>query len=190
MIRKSVDGIITQWNPAAEKIYGFSAAEAMGQHIKLIIPPERMEENHELVRRVMSGEQIKAWETVRITKYGRIIDTALSLAAIRDERGEITALVTIERDISERVINRRYLNRIRQELQMAIEAARIGTWFADFSQGTAQWNDELYRLLGLDPRPGPEDIEFFFNFIHSDDRHGRFQSAKTLIGKGGGRAHG
>jgi PAS domain S-box-containing protein len=190
MIRKSVDGIITQWNPAAEKIYGFSAAEAMGQHIKLIIPPERMEENHELVRRVMSGEQIKAWETVRITKYGRIIDIALSLAAIRDERGEITALVTIERDISERVINRRYLNRIRQELQMATEAARIGTWFADFSQGTAQWNDELYRLLGLDPRPGPEDIEFFFNFIHPDDRHGRFQSAKTLIGKGGGRAHG
>ena len=185
MIRKSVDGIITQWNPAAEKIYGFSAAEAMGQHIKLIIPPERMEENHELVRRVMSDEQIKAWETVRITKYGRIIDTALSLAAIRDERGEITALVTIERDISERVINRRYLNRIRQELQMATEAARIGTWFADFSQGTAQWNDELYRLLGLDPRPGPEDIEFFFNFIHPDDRHGRFQSAKTLIGKGG-----
>ncbi|MEJ2100594.1 MAG: PAS domain S-box protein [Desulfobacterales bacterium] len=185
IIRKTVDHIITHWNPAAEKIYGFSAAEALGQHIKLIIPPERMEENHELVRRVLGGGQIKAWETVRRTKYGRTVNIALSMAAIRNDRGEITALATIERDISERVMNRRHLSRIRQELQMATEAARIGTWFLDFRRGTAQWNDELYRLLGLDPRPGPEDIGFFFNFIHPDDRHGRFQNVKALAGLAG-----
>jgi PAS domain S-box-containing protein len=184
MIRKSVDGIITHWNPAAEKIYGFSAAEAVGQHIELIIPPERMEENHELVRRVLGGEQIKAWETVRRTKDGRTIDITLSLAAIRDEHGEIAAFATIERDISERVRTQRRLNRAREELQMATRAARIGTWFADFSRGTAQWNDELYRLLGLDPRPGPEELEFFFSFVHPDDRRGRLQSARALAGQG------
>jgi PAS domain S-box-containing protein len=185
MIRKSVDGIITHWNPAAERIFGYSAAEAMGRHIKLIIPQERLEENHELVRRVLGGEQIKAWETVRCTKDGRTIDIALSLAAIRDDGGEITALAGIERDISERVMTRLRLNRTREELQMATEAARIGTWFLDFSQGTAQWNAELYRMLGLDPRPGPENIEFFFNFIHPDDRRGRLKNNRTLIDKGG-----
>ena len=183
MIRKSVNGIITHWNPAAEKIYGFSAAEAMGHHIKLIIPPERMEENHELVRRVLGGEQIKAWETVRRTKYGKTIDIALSLAAIRDDRGEITALASIERDISERVMTRQRLYRVSKELQMATEAAEIGTWFLDFSRGTAQCNDELYRLLGLDPRPGPEDIGFFFDFIHPDDRRGRLENTGTLINR-------
>ena len=183
IIRKDLNGIITHWNPAAEKIYGFKAAETVGQNIKLIIPKERMEENHELVRRVLRGEQIKSWETVRRTKYGSTIDIALSLAPIRDEHGKITALASIERDISERVVIQRRLNRISEELQMATEAARIGTWFLDFSRGTAQCNDELYRLLGLDPRPGPEDIGFFFDFIHPDDRRGRLENTRALIDK-------
>jgi PAS domain S-box-containing protein len=185
IIRKDLNGIITHWNPAAEKIYGFSAAEAVGQHIKLIIPPERMQENHELVRRVLGGEQIKAWETVRRTKDGRAIDITLSLSAIRDNHGEITAFATIERDITEHVRTRRRLNQAREELQMATHAAQIGTWFLDFSRGTAQWNDELYRMLGLNPRPGPEEIEFFFRFIHPDDRRGRLQNARALAGQGG-----
>jgi len=183
MIQKSVDGIIRQWNPAAEKIYGFSAAEAVGRHIKLIIPPGCMEENHELVRRILGGEQIKAWETVRRTKYGNTIDIALSLAAIRDDRGEITALASIERDISERIITQRRLDRVSKELQMATEAAKIGTWFLDFSERTAQCNDEIYRLLGLDPRPGPEDIGFFLDFIHPDDRRGRLENTRKLVDK-------
>ena len=183
IIRKDLNGIITHWNPAAEKIYGFKAAETVGQNIKLIIPKERMEENHELVRRVLRGEQIKSWETVRRTKYGSTIDIALSLAPIRDEHGKITALASIERDISERVMIQRRLNRISEELQMATEAARIGTWFLDFNRETAQCNDELYRLLGLDPRPGPEDIGFFFDFIHPDDRRGRLENTRALIDK-------
>ena len=183
IIRKDLNGIITHWNPAAEKIYGFKAAETVGQNIKLIIPKERMEENHELVRRVLRGEQIKSWETVRRTKYGSTIDIALSLAPIRDEHGKITALASIERDIRERVMIQRRLNRISEELQMATEAARIGTWFLDFNRETAQCNDELYRLLGLDPRPGPEDIGFFFDFIHPDDRRGRLENTRALIDK-------
>ena len=66
---------------------------------------------------------------------------------------------------------------------MATEAAQIGTWFLDFNRGTAQCNDELYRLLGLDPRPGPEDIGFFFDFIHPDDRRGRLENTRALINK-------
>jgi PAS domain S-box-containing protein len=183
IIRTDLNGIITHWNPAAEKIYGYSAAEAVSRHIKLIIPPERMEENSELVRRVLHGEQIKAWETKRCTKDEHKISIALSLSAIRDDHGEIIAVATIERDISERVMTRHSLSRIREELQMATEAARIGTWFLDFSRGTAQWNAEQYRLLGLDPRPGPEDIGFFFDFIHPDDRRGRLENIRTLIDK-------
>jgi PAS domain S-box-containing protein len=184
VIRKTMDGIITHWNPAAEKIYGYSAAEAVGQNVDLIIPPERLEENHKLVRRVLGGEQIKALETVRRTKDGRKIDIALSLAAIRGDKGEITALATIERDISKRVANRRRLNRIQEELQLATRAAQIGTWFADPQRGISQWNDQLYRLLGLDPRSGPEDLEYFFSFIHPDDRRGFLQNARAFIDDG------
>ena len=66
---------------------------------------------------------------------------------IRDNRGQVTAIATIERDISELLKTQQPLNRVREELQMATSAARIGTWFADFSRGISQWNEELYRLL-------------------------------------------
>jgi len=184
IILKDLTGTITHWNPAAERIYGYSAEEAEGRHINLIISPERMEENDELVRRVLGGEKIEAWETVRRTKDGRIIHSSFSLAAIRNDRGKITALASIEHDISERVMIQNRLDRISEELQMATHAARIGTWFADFSRGTAQWNQELYRLLGLEPRPGPEDINYFFSFIHPDDRRGRLQNSRALGDQG------
>jgi PAS domain S-box-containing protein len=185
IIRQSLDGVITHWNPAAEKIYGYSAAEVVGRHVGLIIPQARAEENHQLIRRALRGEQISAWETVRRTKDGRIIDISLSVSAIRDERGETTAIVTIERDVTEHVATRRRLNRIREELQMATAAAQIGTWFSDLHRGISQWNDQLYRLLGLKPRPGPEDSEFFFSFIHPEDRRGWLENSRAMIEKGG-----
>jgi PAS domain S-box-containing protein len=184
IILKDLNGTITHWNPAAERIYGYSAAEAVGRHINLIIPPEHMGENDELVRRVLGGEKIEAWETFRRTKDGRTIHISFSLAAIRNDRGKITALASIEHDISERVMIQSRLDRISDELQMATHAASIGTWFADFSRGTTQWNQELYRLLGLKPRSGPEKIDFFFDFVHPDDRRGRLQNSRALADQG------
>jgi PAS domain S-box-containing protein len=183
VLRQDLDGIITHWNPAAERTFGYSPAEAIGQSIELIIPEERRGEGRELIRRVRRGQKILGWETVRCAKDGREIDIALTLSAIADERGRLTAVASIEHDIRELIRTRRRLNRVREELQMATSAAQIGTWFLDFSQKTAQWNDELYRLLGLDPQPGPEDVGFFLKFIHPDDRRGRLENTRTLIDK-------
>jgi len=180
IIRQDRNGIITHWNPAAERTFGFSAVEAVGRHIEMIIPPERMHENHQLTRRALRGDQISAWETVRLAKDGRPIDISLTISAIRDERGEIAAIATIERDITDRVSAQDRLNRIREELQMATAAANIGTWYVDVRQRTAQWSRQLYLLLGLNPRPGPEDIELFFSFIHPDDRRGYLESFQSL----------
>jgi len=63
---------------------------------------------------------------------------------------------------------------------MATAAANIGTWYVDVRQRTAQWSRQLYLLLGLNPRPGPEDIELFFSFIHPDDRRGYLESFQSL----------
>ena len=180
VIRQDRDGFITHWNPAAEKIYGFSAEEVMGRSVGVIVPPELMQENHQLMRRVLHGDQISAWETVRLTKDGRPIDISLTISGIRDERGDIAAIATIERDITERVSAQDRLNRIREELQMSTAAANIGTWYVDVRQRTAQWSRQLYLLLGLNPRPGPEDIELFFSFIHPDDRRGYLESFQSL----------
>ena len=183
IIRQDPKGIITHWNPAAERIFGYPAAEALGRRFHLIVPPDRMQENHKLMRRARYGDQICAWETVRRAKDGRLIDISLTMSAMHDERGEIAAFATIERDITERVKARDSLNRVHEELKMATGAAHIGTWFADISRRIAKWNKQMYLLLGLDPRPGPEDIESFFNFIHPEDRRGYLESFQTLVKK-------
>jgi PAS domain S-box-containing protein len=184
IIRQDPEGVITHWNPAAEKIFGYSTAEAVGRPIELIIPRDRAGEGHSLIRRVRGGEMIVGWETVRRSKDGRKINIALTLSAIHDDQGRFTAVTSIERDITEHITIRHRLNHIRDELELATSAARIGTWFADIGRKTAQWNNQLYRLLGLDPRPGPENMEFFFSFIHPDDR-GQLENIQTVINKGG-----
>jgi len=99
---KTLDGIITSWNPAAERLYGWSAAEAIGQPIALIVPPERTGEMAEMMRQLRCGEPINWAETVRIRKDGQRIDVAVTISPIRNAVGQQIGASTITRDISER----------------------------------------------------------------------------------------
>jgi diguanylate cyclase (GGDEF)-like protein/PAS domain S-box-containing protein len=100
IISRSVDGTITSWNPGAERLYGYSAAEAIGRHISFIMPPDRMQERAENWRRLSRGEAVPPYETVRITKDGRHIDVSLSLSPIKDAAGNITGIAIVTHDIS------------------------------------------------------------------------------------------
>jgi two-component system cell cycle sensor histidine kinase/response regulator CckA len=98
VLSKTLDGTILTWNAAAERLYGYSAAEAVGEHVSLLAPLERRAEVDELLRRVGAGERIVEHETFRLRKDGRRVDVVLSLSPIRDERDEIVGAVTMARD--------------------------------------------------------------------------------------------
>ena len=102
IIGKSPDAIITSWNAAAEALYGFSAAEAIGQHISLCVPPERAGETNEALERVLSGERVSHYETVRVRKDGRRIDVSVSVSPVLDEDGAVVGVSSITRDITAR----------------------------------------------------------------------------------------
>ncbi|MHB1417197.1 MAG: PAS domain-containing protein, partial [Chloroflexota bacterium] len=87
IIGKTLDGIITSWNPAAARLYGYAAAEAVGQPISLIVPPDRAEEWREAMDRVGRGERVEHFETVRVRKNGERVDVSLGIAPIRDAAG-------------------------------------------------------------------------------------------------------
>src|ERR1043165_441092 len=89
IVGKTLDGVITSWNRGAQDIFGFSAAEAIGQHIFLIIPEDRREEEHEVLSRLRRGEKIDHFETIRLTKDGRRITVSLTVSPIRDGSGAI-----------------------------------------------------------------------------------------------------
>ena len=102
IISKTLDGYIRSWNRAAEQLFGYSADEAVGQHITLLIPPERVHEEDDILESVRRGERIEHLETVRIAKSGRRIAVALTISPLRDASGAIVGASKIARDITEK----------------------------------------------------------------------------------------
>jgi two-component system CheB/CheR fusion protein len=102
IIGEGLDGIILSWNQSAEGLFGYSAKEAIGQPISLIIPPDRFNEEVEFLARLRSGEPIHQYETLRRDKSGRSFDVSLTISPIRNESGEVIAISNSVRDITER----------------------------------------------------------------------------------------
>lgn len=102
IITKRMDGVITSWNPAAARLFGYSSDEAVGMPISVIMPPHMEDEFPGIMRRLRRGEHIDHYETTRITRSGRIIDVSVSIAPIRNSAGRIVGASDITRDITER----------------------------------------------------------------------------------------
>ena len=102
IVGKTLNGIITSWNESAERLFGYSAEEAIGKHITLIIPVELYREEDEIIGKLRQGIRIQHYETVRLRKDGRLIEVSLSISPIKDDTGKIIGAAKIARDISER----------------------------------------------------------------------------------------
>ncbi|MDT5122327.1 MAG: hypothetical protein QOC96_1809 [Acidobacteriota bacterium] len=101
IIGKTLDGIITSWNHGAEKIYGYTASEIIGQPITTIAPPERYAEMEQILAKLRRGESVEHTVTVRVRKDGKRIDISLTVSPIKNADGQITGASTIARDITE-----------------------------------------------------------------------------------------
>jgi PAS domain S-box-containing protein len=101
IISKKLDGTITSWNSSAEKIFGYTANEAIGKNISIIIPDELLKEERELIERVKNGEVIEHYETTRKTKNGNLVFIALTVSPIKNEVGNVIGISKIARDITE-----------------------------------------------------------------------------------------
>jgi PAS domain S-box-containing protein len=102
IVSKTLDGIVTSWNRGAEKIFGYSAAEAIGQHIKFIIPAERHPEEDDVLARLRRGEKLEHFETIRQAKDGRRVNISLTVSPVKDNRGRIIGASKVARDITDR----------------------------------------------------------------------------------------
>src|SRR6185312_1335793 len=103
IISKTLFGIITSWNQAANKMFGYTEAEVIGKHISIIIPPDRMDEETMIIENIRCGKKIKHFETVRIAKDGRKLNISLTVSPIRDKAGKIIGASKIARDITEKM---------------------------------------------------------------------------------------
>jgi PAS domain S-box-containing protein len=99
----TLQGIITSWSPAAERLYGYTAAEVIGKPIALLVPPERRHELAAMLARLRHGENIDRWETVRIHKDGRKIDVCVTTSPMMDATGTVIGVASVTHDIARRV---------------------------------------------------------------------------------------
>jgi PAS domain S-box-containing protein len=102
IISKTLAGIITSWNPSAERLFGYSSSEAVGKPMRMLLPPESANEERDILDRIGRGERVEHFETVRVRKDGRQIDVSVTISPIRDSQGAIVGASNIARDISER----------------------------------------------------------------------------------------
>jgi PAS domain S-box-containing protein len=118
IVSKTLEGIITSWNAGAERLFGYTASEAIGRHISLVIPDNRRDEETVIIERIKRGERIEHFDTVRIRKDKRLIDISLTISPLRDGTGKIIGASKIARDITQRKF-------IEEELRGSEERYRI-----------------------------------------------------------------
>src|SRR5438105_3583826 len=102
IVSKNLDGIITSWNQGAERLFGYTAAEAIGKSIRLIVPAERQSEEDEVLAKVRRGEAVDHFETIRRRKDGVLIPISLTVSPVRLPSGQIVGASKVARDISDR----------------------------------------------------------------------------------------
>ena len=119
IVSKRLNGIVTSWNPCAERMFGYTAKEMIGRPITTIIPSELQEDERRILETVARGERIEHFETVRIKKNGESIDVSLTISPIKDEEGRVIGAAKIARDITHR-------KRTEKALQLTEKLASVG----------------------------------------------------------------
>ena len=170
IIGLTLDGLITDWNPAAERLYGYSEEEALGTSIGMLMPPERLVGSSSLLAAVRAGDVVPQLDTQRMAKDGRRIDVSISMSPIRDAAGRIVGAAAFTRDVSKRIAAEDRLRRSEAQLAEAQELAALGSWEWDLVADEIAWSPQFYRILGLDPDRSMPTKESYSNAIHPADR--------------------
>jgi len=121
VVSKTLEGVITSWNPAAERLYGWRASEVVGRSASFLVPPGQPDDVADILERVRRGERVEHYETRRISKDGRLIDVSVAASPVRDARGALVGASTIARDITEKKRAEETIRELNAELEHRVE---------------------------------------------------------------------
>ncbi len=153
IISKNLDGIILSWNQAAERLYGYTAAEIVGKPLSILVPPNHPDELPAIMERLRRGERISHYETVRVCKGGRRVDVSLTISPVRGADGTIIGASKIARDITARKQAEEKLRESEERLRSIFSQTLAGIAQTDLTGRFVQVNERYCRIVG---RPAEE----------------------------------
>ena len=189
IVSTDLNGLISTWNSAAERIFGYSAAEALGRPIELIIPPDRLEESREIMRKLLEGQPVLRYETVRVRRDGARRSVSLSLGAIKDADGQPIGTGGIAHDITPLKLAEAARLESEDRLKLAEEAAGLGVWETSVGSGSDTCSEQWFRIYGLPAGQATMSTAQWLSRVHPEDRDSAQAYFENLLrGAGPGEA--
>jgi PAS domain S-box-containing protein len=184
IVGNGLDGIILSWNASSERFWGYSAEEAIGKHIEILFPPERVEEFASNLEKIHRDEPIKRFETMRVRKDGSLVAVSVILSPVKDPHGKLLGVAAIYRDITARKQAEDQLLAAKQAAEAAAASLRVseeryalatqatydGIFDWNLAAGESYLSPRFKEILGYSPDELPNDLATFLGRLHPEDR--------------------
>jgi len=179
IISKTLDGVITSWNKSAERLFGYTREEAVGQHITLIIPEDRRDEEAKIVERLRRGERVDHFETLRLRKDGTLLELSLTISPVKDAEGRVVGASKVARGITEQ----KQIEKALAERARLLDLSSDAIFVRDAADRVTYWNRSASELYGYSREEAvgrvshellrtefPEPLERITEQLHQDNR--------------------
>ena len=174
IVGKTLDSIVTSWNEAAERMFGYTAAEMIGQSVTVLIPPDQPDEEPAIIARLRRGERIEHYETVRVRKDRSLINVSLSVSPIHDANGTVIGASKIARDITQQKRVEAALKAADARFRIMADSAPVLIWMADTSRACTWFNRPWLEFTG---RTVEDESGFgWMHGVHAEDLDTRLRA--------------
>jgi two-component system CheB/CheR fusion protein len=164
ILSKDLDGVITSWNKGAKRLFGYTAHEAIGQPITMLIPPDRQQEEPEILERLKRGESVNHFETIRVRKDGSPLEISLTISPIKDATGQVIGASKVARDITEHKKAEKALRESEERYRTLFNLGPVAVYSIDTSGMIQNFNRHAAELWGREPALGDTDQRFCGSF--------------------------
>ncbi|MEG4115137.1 MULTISPECIES: PAS domain S-box protein [unclassified Microcoleus] len=169
ILSKDLEGVVTSWNVGAETIFGYTAAEIVGQSGRKLIPPDYRDEENAIFTKIQLGERTEHYDTKRLRKDGTLIDVSMSVSPIKDETGNIIGVSKIARNIADRKQAEAALRESEERWELSVRGNNDGIWDWNIQTHDVFFSSRWKQMLGYEDREIQNILDEWANLVHPDD---------------------
>jgi len=170
IISKTINGIVKSWNPAAETIFGYTAAEMIGQSMLVLFPPDRQEEENIIIEQIKQGKSVVHFETERLRKDQKLIHVSVTISPIFNNNRQVIGASKIARDVTARKQAESRLRESEERLALATIYNGVGIWDWNLTTGELVWDDSMFALYHIQRNNFSRAFDAWEKSLHPDDQ--------------------